>query len=82
MTILHTETEVLNVQRTVLQLPDGSVLRVLEYTDTNGKIVDSIVRDKEGYEIDDLALIDEVWEFLDSVNFPAKNVENSNLDSL
>lgn len=82
MTILHTETEVLNVQRTVLQLPDGSILRVLEYTDNNGKVVDSIVRDKEGYEIDDLALTDEVWEFLDSVNFPAKNVENSNLDSL
>lgn len=64
--ILHTETEVLTVERTTLQMPDGSIIRVLEYTDSNGKVVDSIVRDKHGYEIDDLALIDEVYEFLDS----------------
>ena len=71
MTILHTETEVLTVQRTTLQLPDGSVVRVLEYTDNNGKVVDSIVRDKDGYELEDLALIDEVYDFLDTQNLTA-----------
>jgi hypothetical protein len=71
MTILHTETEVLTVQRTTLQLPDGYVVRVLEYTDNNGKVVDSIVRDKDGYELEDLALIDEVYNFLDAQNLTA-----------
>jgi hypothetical protein len=71
MEILHTETEVLTVQRTTLQLADGSVVRVLEYTDNNGKVVDSIVRDKDGYELEDLALIDEVYDFLDTQNLTA-----------
>jgi hypothetical protein len=66
MEILHTETEVLTVERTTLQMPDGLIIRVLEYTDSNGKVVDSIVRDKHGYEVEDLALIDEVYEYLDS----------------
>ena len=66
MEILHTETEVLTVERTTLQLADGYIIRVLTYTDNNGKIVDSIVRDKDGYELEDLALIDEVYEYLDS----------------
>lgn len=66
MEILHTETEVLTVERTTLQMPDGLIIRVLEYTDSNGKVVDSIVRDKHGYELEDLALIDEVYEFLDA----------------
>ena len=65
--ILHTETEVLTVQRTTLQMPDGLIVRVLEYTDSNGKVVDSIVRDKHGYEIEDLALIDEIYDFMDNV---------------
>ena len=64
--ILHTETEVLTVERTTLQMPDGLIIRVLEYTDSNGKVVDSIVRDKDGYEVDDMHLIDEVYEYLDS----------------
>ena len=71
MTILHTETEVLTVQRTTLQLPDGYVVRVLEYTDNNGKVVDSIVRDKDGYELEDPALIEEIYNFLDAQDFTA-----------
>lgn len=66
MEILHTETEVLTVERTTLQMPDGLIIRVLEYTDSNGKVVDSIVRDKHGYEVDDLNLIVKVYEYLDS----------------
>jgi hypothetical protein len=80
--ILHTEKEVLTVHRTTLQMPDGMIVRVLEYTDSNGKVVDSIVRDKHGYEIDDLALTDEVWAFIDDQNLYAENVENTNLDTV
>ena len=80
--ILHTETEVLTVQRTTLQMPDGLIVRVLEYVDSNGKVIDSIIRTKHGYELDDLALTDEIWEFLDAHYSDAKNAENSNLDTV
>ena len=78
MEILHRETEVLTVERITLQMPDGLIVRVLEYTDSNGKVVDSIVRDKDGYELDDLALTDEIYEFLDTQNLSAENAENTN----
>ena len=80
MEILHRETEVLTVERTTLQTPDGTIVRVLDYLDSNGRVVDSIVRDKNGYELDDLALTDEVYEFLDSQNLSAENAENTNLE--
>ena len=80
--ILHTETEVLTVQRTTLQMPDGLIVRVLEYVDSNGKVIDSIIRTKHGYELDDLALTDEIWEFLDAQNLYAENAENTNLDTV
>ena len=80
MEILHRETEVLTVERITLQMPDGLIVRVLEYTDSNGKVVDSIVRDKDGYELDDLALTDEIYEFLDSQNLSAETAENTNLE--
>ena len=80
--ILHTETEVLTVQRTTLQMPDGLIVRVLEYVDSNGKVIDSIIRTKHGYELDDLALTDEIWEFLDTQNLYGENAENTNLDTV
>ena len=66
MEILYRETEVLTVERITLQTPDGTIVRVLEYTDSNGKVIDSIVRTKHGYELDDLALTDEIYDFLDA----------------
>ena len=78
MKVLHRETEVLRVERTTLQTPDGRIIRVLEYIDSNKNVVDSIVRDKSGYEIDDLALTDEVYDFLDA-QIPQEDADGGGL---
>jgi hypothetical protein len=66
MDILHTETEVLTVKRTVLKTASDDVIHVLEYMNEDGKVIDSIMRTKHGYELDDLELTDQIWEFLDA----------------
>ena len=70
MNILHTETEVLTVKRTAVQTRNCGVIHVLEYYNQDGKVIDSIMRTKHGYEIDDLDLTDRIWEFLDTLDSP------------
>lgn len=82
MDILHTETEVLTVKRTVIQTQNCGVIHVLEYMNEDGKVIDSIMRTKHGYELDDLELTDRIWEFLDDHYSAAKNAENTNLESI
>jgi len=82
MDILYTETEVLTVQRTVLKTASDDVIHVLEYINKDGKVIDSIMRTKHGYELDDLELTDKIWEFLDAHYSNAENAENTNLDTV
>jgi len=82
MDILYTETEVLTVQRTVLKTASDDVIHVLEYINKDGKVIDSIMRTKHGYELDDLELTDRIWEFLDAHYSAAKNAENTNLENV
>ena len=70
MKVLHRETEVLRVERTVLETPNDGIIHVHEYYNQDGKIIDSIMRTKHGYEIDDLDLTDRIWEFLDTLDSP------------
>jgi hypothetical protein len=82
MDILYTETEVLTVQRTVLKTASDDVIHVLEYINKDGKVIDSIMRTKHGYELDDLELTDQIWEFLDAHYSAAENAENTNLENV
>ena len=82
MDILHTETEVLTVKRTVIQTQNCGVIHVLEYYNKDGVVIDSIMRTKHGYELDDLELTDRIWEFLDAHYSAAKNAENTNLENV
>jgi hypothetical protein len=51
-----------------IQHATEGVLIYKEWIDSdNGKCIDSILRSKGGYEIDDVDLIDEVWKFIDSL---------------
>ncbi len=38
-----------------------------EWLNDSGKVIDSILRDKDGYEIDDPALLEEVQNFVDGL---------------
>ena len=70
MKVLHTETEVLTVTRYVLETPNDGIIHVREFYNQDGKVIDSIMRTKHGYEIDDLDLTDRIWEFLDTLDSP------------
>jgi len=68
MKVLHRETEVLRVERTVVETPNDGIIHVHEYYNQDGKVIDSIMRTKHGYEIDDLDLTDRIWDFLDTLD--------------
>jgi uncharacterized surface protein with fasciclin (FAS1) repeats len=52
---------------TIQHLKEG-VLVYKEFIDSsNGKCIDFILRSKDGYEIDDASLVEEVQEFIDNL---------------
>jgi hypothetical protein len=52
-----------------IQHPKEGVLVYKEWIDSNnGKCLDFVLRSKDGYEIDELALIEEVQEFVDNLD--------------
>ena len=38
-----------------------------EWLDEKGRVIDSLLRDKSGYEIDDPALLARVWDAVDKI---------------
>ena len=52
-----------------IQHPNEGVLVYKEWIDSeNGKCLDFILRSKDGFEMDDPALVEEVQEFIDVLN--------------
>ena len=50
-----------------VQLNNGNIVVVKDYYDESDKIIDTSVRTKDGYEIDDPAEVDEILNFLDEM---------------
>jgi hypothetical protein len=51
-----------------IQHPTEGVLVYKEWIDAeNGKCLDFVLRSKDGYEIDDAGLVEEVQEFVDNI---------------
>jgi len=51
-----------------IQHPTEGVLVYKEWIDSeNGKCIDFVLRSKDGYEIDDAGLVEEVQEFVDNI---------------
>jgi len=52
-----------------IQHPNEGILVYKEWIDSeDGKCLDFILRSKDGFEIDDPALVEEVQEFIDVLN--------------
>jgi len=51
----------------VLQHPAEGIIHYKEWIDQSGKIIESIVRSKNGYEIDDQSIVEEVWRKVDEL---------------
>ena len=61
--------EEVNVIENTYTLQDGtSVFYYKEFINSKGKVVDAFLRDKDGFEIDDPILLEEVGEFIDSLD--------------
>jgi len=50
-----------------IQHPNEGVLVYKEWIDSeNGKCIDFVLRSKDGYEIDDAGLVEDIQEFIDN----------------
>jgi hypothetical protein len=45
---------------------ETSVFYYKEWLNDSGRVIDCLIRDKDGYEIDDSLLLEQVQEFIDS----------------
>ena len=59
--------EVNVIENTYTLQDETSVFYYKEFINSKGKVVDSFLRDKDGFEIDDPILLEEVEEFVDSL---------------
>lgn len=48
-----------------IKLDDGNVVQYKEWSDQTGKIIDAALKDKKGQEIDDVKLLQKIWNFVD-----------------
>jgi hypothetical protein len=65
MELLSKTTQVVKMVESRVQLDSGSVVVVKDYYDERDKIIDTEVRTKDGYEVDDPAEVEEILDFLD-----------------
>jgi hypothetical protein len=59
--------EVNVIENTYTIQDETSVFYYKEFLNSKGKVVDSFLRDKDGFEIDDPILLEEVGEFIDGL---------------
>ena len=59
--------EVNVIENTYTLQDETSVFYYKELIDSKGRVVDAFLRDKDGFEIDDAGLLEEVEEFIDSL---------------
>ncbi len=67
MDLLNKTTETVTEVTYTLQHPKEGVIVYKEWLNTKGHIVDSTIRSKDGYEIDDPILTAELWDYIDSI---------------
>ena len=65
MKLLNQETNAVIEHTYVLQDENGKIF--YKEWESEGKIIDSVMRDKDGFEIDDPELLEQVQEFIDSL---------------
>ncbi len=59
--------EVNVIENTYTLQDETSVFYYKEFINSKGKVIDAFLRDKDGFQIDDAGLLEEVEEFIDSL---------------
>ena len=67
MELLRKE-EVNVIENTYTLQDETSVFYYKEFINSKGKVVDSLLSDKDGFEIDDPSLLENIQEFIDSLD--------------
>lgn len=67
MELLQQTEQKVKIIESRVQRSNGNVVVVKDYYDESDKIIDTSVRTKAGYEIDDPAEVQEVIDFLDGL---------------
>ena len=67
MELLRKE-EVNVIENTYTLQDETSVFYYKEFINSKGKVVDSFLSDKDGFEIDDPSLLENIQEFIDSLD--------------
>ena len=68
MELLNQETvQGLTENTATIQLQDGMVVTYKEWVNSKGKVVDTVIRSKDGYDIgeEDPGLFDEICDFIE-----------------
>jgi len=63
---LLSRTEFVVTEVTYTLQDEISVFYYKEWINAEGKVIDSVLRDKDGYQIDDSDLLERVYNFIDS----------------
>lgn len=66
--LLHHDVMSCVEEHTYILQDDNGKLVYKEWIDEKGEVVDSVLRDKDGYAIEDWELYDKVQNFIDSLN--------------
>jgi hypothetical protein len=48
-----------------IKLENGKIIQYKEWSDESGKIIDTAIKDKKGKEIDDISLLQKIWNLVD-----------------
>lgn len=65
MELLSKTTQVVKMVESRVQLDSGTVVVIKDYYDETDKIIDTEVRTKDGYELDNPEEVEAILEFLD-----------------
>ena len=51
-----------------IKLEDGKIIQYKEWFDESGKIIDTAIKDRKGKEIDDISLLQKIWNLVDKTH--------------
>ena len=66
MKLVSKHVETITTERYQIQLTAGNIVTVTDYLDERGKVIDTVFRDEDGFDIDDAALLEYVIEFIEN----------------
>lgn len=66
MKLVSKHVETITTERYQVQLTAGNIVIVTDHLDERGKVIDTVFRDEDGFDIDDPALLESVIEFIEN----------------